>query len=244
MEKEDKKKLLWVGIFAIAMAFVETMIVFYLRKLYYPSNILFPLNVSMPTQILVLEWIREASTIIMLFAVAVIAGKKVRERFAYFIYAFAIWDIFYYVWLKVILNWPASLMTWDVLFLIPITWASPVLCPILVSLTMILGAYLILNYPKKRTTKDNKRLIMLGGALIYASFVLNYSELLFKKAYVLKFSEVIINQKLTEITPLITQELIATSASYIPSYFNWPIFILGELLVLLAIYLFYRKIED
>ncbi|MDP3026391.1 MAG: hypothetical protein Q8N63_01690, partial [Nanoarchaeota archaeon] len=111
MEKGEKRKLVWVGIFAIAMAFVETMIVFYLRKLYYPDNNLFPLNISMPTEILIFEGIREAATIIMLLAVAIIAGKKAKEKFAYFIYAFAIWDIFYYVWLKVTLDWPASLMT-------------------------------------------------------------------------------------------------------------------------------------
>ena len=122
MEKEEKRKLVWIGVFAIAMAFVETMIVFYLRKLYYPDNNLFPLNISMPTEILIFEWIREAATIVMLLAIAVLAGRNAKEKFAYFIYTFAIWDIFYYVWLKVTLDWPASLMTWDVLFLIPITW--------------------------------------------------------------------------------------------------------------------------
>jgi hypothetical protein len=235
MEKENKRKLLWIGIFAVAMAFVETMIVFYLRKLYYPTNNLFPLNVSMPTQILVLEWVREAATIIMLLAVAIIAGKKAKEKFAYFIYAFAVWDIFYYVWLKVTLNWPSSFMTWDVLFLIPITWVSPVICPIIVSLTMILGAYLILKYREKKFTKNQIYLLISGGALIYISFILNYSVLLFKRAYVLKFSEVLINKE------LISQNLVSIAASYVPDYFNWPVFIIGEVVVLLALYLFYKK---
>ncbi len=233
MEKEEKRKLLWIGIFAIAMAFVETMIVFYLRKLYYPDNNLFPLNISMPTEILIFEWIREAATIIMLLAVAVIAGRKAREKFAYFIYAFAIWDIFYYVWLKATLDWPASLMTWDVLFLIPITWVSPVICPVIVSLTMILGAYLILNYPKKKFTKNQIKLLIIGGIFIYASFVWNYSTLFFKKAYVLKFSEVMIEKDIMNLA-------LNLASSYIPDYFNWPIFIIGELVVLLVIYLFYE----
>lgn len=233
MEKEEERKLLWIGVFAIAMAFVETMIVFYLRKLYYPDNNLFPLNISMPTEILIFEWIREAATIIMLLAVAVIAGRKAREKFAYFIYAFAIWDIFYYVWLKATLDWPASLMTWDVLFLIPITWVSPVIYPVIVSLTMILGAYLILNYPKKKFTKNQIKLLIIGGIFIYASFVWNYSTLLFKKAYVLKFSEVMIEKDIMNLA-------LNLASSYIPDYFNWPIFIIGELVVLLAIYLFYK----
>ena len=49
----------------------------------------------------------------------------------------AVWDIFYYVWLKVFLDWPASLLTWDVLFLIPVPWVGPVLAPVTVALTMI-----------------------------------------------------------------------------------------------------------
>jgi hypothetical protein len=232
MEKENKRKLLWIGIFAVAMAFVETMIVFYLRKLYYPTNNLFPLNISMPTQILILEYIREASTIIMLLVVAIIAGKMAKEKFAYFIYAFAIWDIFYYVWLKIILNWPASLMTWDVLFLIPITWVSPVICPIIVSLTMIIGTYLILQYSKKKVTKKQIYFLVAGGVLIYTSFILNYSTLFLKKAYVFKFSEV-----------LIEKEIINAVSSYVPTYFNWPIFIGGEVLLLLALFLFYKQPE-
>lgn len=234
MEKEEKRKLLWIGIFAIAMAFVETMIVFYLRKLYYPNNILFPLNISMPTKILIFEWIREAATIIMLLAIAVIAGRKAREKFAYFIYAFAVWDIFYYIWLKVTLDWPASLMTWDVLFLIPITWISPVICPIIVSLTMILGTFLILDYPKKKFTKNLTKLLIIGGVLIYASFVWNYSTLFLKKAYVLKFSEVMIEKDIMNLA-------LTLASSYIPDYFNWPIFIIGEIIVLSMLYLFYKQ---
>ena len=57
---------------------------------------------------------------------------------------FAVWDIFYYVWLKVLLDWPASIMDWDILFLIPVTWASPVLCPVLISITLIGFAVVIL----------------------------------------------------------------------------------------------------
>jgi len=230
MEKGEKRKLLWIGIFAMAMAFVETMIVFYLRKLYYPDSNLFPLNISMPTQILIFEWIRETATIIMLLSVAILAGKKAKEKFAYFIYAFAIWDIFYYVWLKVTLDWPASLMTWDVLFLIPITWVSPVICPIIVSLTMILGTYLILNSPEKKFTKKHISLLVAGTIFIYTSFVLNYSTLFFKKAYILKFSEGMIEEK-----------IINLAALYVPAHFNWPIFIIGEAVVLLAFYLFYKS---
>ncbi|OGJ22206.1 hypothetical protein A3K73_06420 [Candidatus Pacearchaeota archaeon RBG_13_36_9] len=229
MQKEEKRKLLWVGIFAVAMAFVETMIVYYLRKLYYPDQILFPLNTSMPTEILVLEWIREASTIIMLVAIAALTGKNIKQKVAYFLYAFAIWDIFYYVWLKVTLDWPSSLMTWDVLFLIPITWASPVICPIIVSLSMILYAFAVLRSEKNKFTKKQIICLSLGGILIYASFVWNYSALFLKKGYVLKFSEVAIEK-----------EILTIASTYVPDYFNWPLFILGIILALGSLYFFYK----
>jgi hypothetical protein len=230
MEKEEIRKLKWVSFFAVAMAFVETMIVYYLRKLYYPDNVLFPLNTSMPYEILILEWIREAATIVMLIAIAALAGKTYKEKFAYFIYSFAIWDIFYYIWLKVTLNWPESFLTWDVLFLIPITWAAPVICPMIVSLSMIFGAFVILDFPGHKFTKKQIILLALGGILIYASFVWNYSALFLKKGFVLKFSEVAIEQ-----------EIITLASTYIPDYFNWPLFILGEFLALLAIWLYYKE---
>ncbi|MFA7708231.1 MAG: hypothetical protein WCX73_04745 [Candidatus Pacearchaeota archaeon] len=230
MEKGVTRRLVWIGIFAIAMAFVETMIVFYLRKLYYPNNILFPLNMSMPSQILFLELFREACTLIMLAAIAILAGKIAKEKFAYFIYAFAIWDIFYYIWLKLTLDWPASLMTWDVLFLIPITWASPMVCPMIVSLTMILGALIFLYLPKHRFTKKQIWLLSFGGLLIYTSFIWNYTTLYLKKAFILKFSE-----------RMLGEEIIASTAAYTPDYFNWPLFVLGEILVLLGIYIYYKR---
>ncbi len=233
MQNEEKRKLVWVGIFAIAMAFVEMMVVYYVRKLYYPDNAIFPLNVSV-LSILIPEMIREASTIIMLLAIAALCGKRFKEKLAYFFYAFAVWDIFYYIWLKVILDWPSSLMTWDVLFLIPVTWASPVICPIIVSASMILYAFAILHSDKNKFTKKQIWALAIGGLLIYTSFVWNYSTLLLKKGYVLKFSEVAIEK---EIVNLATN----AASSYIPDYFNWPLFIVGIVLALGSLYFFYKS---
>jgi len=68
-----------------------------------------------------------------------------RQRLAYFLIIFATWDIFFYLWLKVLLNWPSSVLDWDILFLIPLTWAGPVLAPLITSLTMLLVAALFLT---------------------------------------------------------------------------------------------------
>jgi hypothetical protein len=132
--------------FAITMAYLESTIVVYLRRLYYHDrgSFDFPLVIiDMPT--LLLEVGREACTIIMLATVGIAAGRTKVGKFAFFMLLFGVWDIFYYVWLKVFLGWPPSLLTWDVLFLIPIPWVGPVLAPVLVACTMIGMALVMLH---------------------------------------------------------------------------------------------------
>ncbi len=95
------------------------------------------------------EIFREAATLIMLVGIGIIAGRNSSERFAWFLYSFAVWDIFYYIFLKLLLNWPESFMTWDILFLIPATWVGPVIAPVIVSITMIAFALIILYSNQK-----------------------------------------------------------------------------------------------
>jgi len=112
-------KLLWVTLFAVAMGMLESSVVIYLRELYYPAGFKFPLHATSYT-VAVTELFRELSTLIMLLGIGMLAGKNKHERFAWFIYSFAIWDIFYYVFLYLLINWPVTLFDWDVLFLLPI----------------------------------------------------------------------------------------------------------------------------
>jgi len=143
------------GLFGIAFGFVEASVVVYLRAavgllpgyggtlsdvarlsadIYQQAQILSEL----PKSLLVIELFREAATMIMLASVALMAVKSLRERWAIFLWTFAIWDIFYYVGLWATVRWPSSLLTLDVIFLIPVPWFSQAWFPILVSvLTMI-----------------------------------------------------------------------------------------------------------
>ena len=68
------RAVLTVSAFAVAMAHVETMIVVYLRRLYYPEGFRFPL-VIIDTPTLVLELEREAATLVMLAAYGIAAGR-------------------------------------------------------------------------------------------------------------------------------------------------------------------------
>jgi hypothetical protein len=129
--------LLIVGLYAVAMAWVEAAVVFYLRTLadrvqpYQQAPL--PLVAGLGEA----ELVREAATMIMLLTVGWLAGSYFRKRMAYALIAFGIWDIFYYVFLRVMTGWPASLLDWDVLFLIPLPWWGPVLAPVLIACLMI-----------------------------------------------------------------------------------------------------------
>jgi hypothetical protein len=141
---KDYRRLFHVFLFAVSFAFVESAVVVYLRAIYYPEGFSFPLHV-MRTPHLLVELFRELSTIVMLVSAGLLAGSTRWQKFSYFLVAFGIWDIFYYVWLKVILNWPATLFDWDILFLIPLPWIGPVIAPILVSLVMIATGTMIIQ---------------------------------------------------------------------------------------------------
>jgi hypothetical protein len=138
------RALMWVVVFGVAFAYIESAVVVYLRALHYPQGFSFPLNPSIdPHQ--VLEIVREAATIIVLLAVSMLAGTKPWERFGYFLTAFGVWDLFYYVWLRVAVGWPVSLTDWDVLFLIPLPWIAPVIAPVLVAWFMIVCGVLMVH---------------------------------------------------------------------------------------------------
>src|SRR5207245_5465710 len=82
--------------------------------------------------------VREAATLIMLLMVGILAGRTWRSRLGYFAVAFGVWDIFYYIFLKLLCGWPHSILDWDILFLLPLPWWGPVLAPISIAVLMIL----------------------------------------------------------------------------------------------------------
>ena len=175
-------KFIWMLAFAIAMGFLEGAVVVYLREIYYPEGFKFPL-VPIESRLALTEIIRELATIIMLVSVAVLAGKTFSQRFAWFIFSFGVWDIFYYVSLKLILGWPESLGTWDILFLIPVIWVGIVFDPVLLSVLMILFAVMILYYADKNPlTKITGRewlALITGSAFVIASFTIDYLRFIF-----------------------------------------------------------------
>lgn len=132
------RRALWLLVFSTAMGVLESIVVVYLRALYYPSGFEFPL-MPLPPRILAAELIREGATLVMLLAVAFVAGSDRVDRFFVFGLLFGSWDLIYYLGLLAFLGWPPSPWTWDLLFLIPVPWLAPVFYPALVSVLLIVG---------------------------------------------------------------------------------------------------------
>ena len=137
---------LLLAIFGIAMAHLEGVVVVYLRKAIGlidsdPETGNKELLEQIPRRYIRIEMTREAATIVMLVALALLVGQSIVEQIMVFLWTFAFWDLFYYVSLYLVIKWPPRLSTTDVLFLIPVPWIAPVWFPVGVStLTIILIA--------------------------------------------------------------------------------------------------------
>jgi len=212
-------KLLWVTLFAVAMGMLESSVVIYLRELYYPAGFKFPLHATSYT-VAVTELFRELSTLIMLLGIGMLAGKNKHERFAWFIYSFAIWDIFYYVFLYLLINWPVTLFDWDVLFLLPTMWVGPVWAPVFLSLLMILLALCILYFSKygnEGNLKLHEWMLLITGALIVI--------IAFCKDFYLYMTTQYPTIPGTQL--FFSKKTFVYAAQYVPSSFDVLLFLLG-----------------
>lgn len=217
---KTNKIIFVVILFAIAMGLLETSVVVYLRELYYPEGFSFPIK-KIPANISIVEISREAATIIMLIGVGILAGKDKVSRFAYFMLAFAIWDLFYYIFLYVFISWPESLFTWDLLFLIPIPWVGPVWAPCLISMLMITFSILLIRAKDQnkdfKLKKKNVWLFILGGLVCILSFVWDFLQ---NKNPNFNLLEILSNPEKSDFI-----------YKYIPTQFNHFIFFLGFILM-------------
>ncbi|MGH9221832.1 MAG: hypothetical protein ACRD1W_21170 [Vicinamibacterales bacterium] len=134
----EKTRWAVVVAFAIAMAWVESASVYYLRALvdriepYQPNPL--PINDALGH----VELWREASTLVMLATLGMLAGRTWRRRVGYAAIAFGAWDIFYYVFLRLMTGWPRTWLDWDILFLLPLPWWGPVIAPVSIAMLMVL----------------------------------------------------------------------------------------------------------
>jgi hypothetical protein len=202
--KAQSRQLLWVALFAVAMAYAESAVVVYLRRIYgIGADIL--TAPSFDPQIGAIEAGRELATLVMLLSVGWLAGKTFRSRLGFAIFAFGVWDIFYYIWLRVFIGWPVTPFDTDLLFLLPLPWWGPVLAPMLVALLMaIAGARLALGETsgyELRPTLAEWGLLALGVLIILYAFMADAIAALPADIHTLGLVRL--------------------------SVFNWPVFLLG-----------------
>ena len=182
-------------LFGISFGYVEAAVVVYLRTLYEPIRLqvnprrapgeLFPLmtrdelRAATPERLRLsgTEVVREAATMLMLSGVAMVAAGQWKLWLPAFAVAFGTWDLFFYVFLKVLVGWPASLLTWDVLFLIPVPLAAPVLAPAIVSVSIIAMGLIALRGSVQMHVLHSMALA-LGGILILLSFLWDSSNII------------------------------------------------------------------
>ena len=207
--KTTLKRFCIVVVFGIAFAYIEAAVVVYLRTIFHPDGFTFPLTTfgmgPLWKRLLLTEIGREAATIFLIFTASALIGRNIRQMCAYFMAIFAVWDIFYYVWLKVLLDWPASIWDWDILFLIPLVWACPVLYPVLVSITLLVFAAVILYRDScarpLRVTPVDWFVFSLAGRIVVVSFCIPGPHV--------------------------------TEPDY-ESYFYWPLFALGNIMAIVV----------
>lgn len=211
-----------VCLFSIAMAALESAVVVYLRALYYPDGFSVAFKI-IDESIVRVELLRELATLVMLVTLGYLAGRNFKERMAYFLLSFAVWDIFYYAWLKVLISWPSSLLEWDILFLIPFTWLGPVLAPVICSITMIALALVLLR--GSRPIIPAVWSLLIGGSiLILYTFTEDYGRLIIGNGFLDDYPLLLQNE-----------DFIRIASAYMPQAFNWMVFAIGEFILVMGI---------
>jgi len=139
-------KFLLLAIFGIAMAYWEGITVVYLRRALgiSDSGSNEELLKKLSKYNLFFDKVREGATILMLVTLAFLVGETWVDIVVVFLWTFAFWDLFYYVFLYILIKWPPNLSTIDVLFLIPRPWITPVWVPVGISSTTIITIFVFL----------------------------------------------------------------------------------------------------
>jgi hypothetical protein len=155
------------------------------------------------------ELVREAATMVMLFTVGWLAGRHRTARFGYAVVAFGIWDIFYYVFLKIMTGWPASVFDWDILFLIPLPWWGPVLAPVSIAFLMIAWGTVVTQFEVDgRPPKTRWTAWVVGGAGALVALYVFMTDAI-----------------------RVADGGVETIRKVLPESFNWPVFLVAWLLM-------------
>jgi len=143
-----------------------------------------------------------------------VAGKRFQSRLGFAVFAFGVWDIFYYIWLRIFIGWPQTLLDPDPLFLIPLPWWGPVLAPVLIAALMVLGGALaVIGNDRGQTVRlqpADWALFIMGNLVMLYTFMADALAIL----------------------PADSQ----TFSQLRPTNFNWAVYLVGLSLVTFSVW--------
>ncbi len=206
-------KIFWVSAFSIAMAFLEAAVVVYLRRVYGITDLILQVP-PFDARIAAIEVGRELATLVMLLSIGWIAGETFQSKAGFAFITFGLWDIFYYIWLRVFIGWPQSILEPDLLFLIPLPWWGPVLSPVLIALLMVTGGIIAVIKTEKRQALHIDAwfwVCLISGVLILLYTFMADALMVFPADA-------------------------STLSGLKPSQFNWPVYFLGFGLGVIALW--------
>jgi hypothetical protein len=204
-----RSRWLTVVIFALAMAWVESAVVYYLRSMIHRIVPYQPNPLPVAGGFGFAEGMRELATMVMLLTVGILAGRNWKSRLGYSAIAFGVWDIFYYVFLKVMCGFPSTLLDWDVLFLLPLPWWGPVLAPVSIALLMILWGTVVSSWRIERARNGSE----------WKAWGLNFLGITLALYLFMADSIRVANKGLDALRDVL------------PQSFNWPLFCLALMLM-------------
>ncbi|MBE0677664.1 MAG: hypothetical protein IH592_02755, partial [Bacteroidales bacterium] len=110
----------------------------------------------------------------------------------------------------------------------PVSWLGPVLAPVLNSVTMIVMALLLVGKQERGSyikVSISDWVLVFGGALIILyTYLIDYTRLLIESGVLAAKN-----------SPEAADRLVSMITDYIPDSYNWPLFIVGEVLILASI---------
>jgi hypothetical protein len=205
--------------FAAAMAWVESAVVYYLRTMVDRIEPYQPTPLPLVGGLGPVELVREAATMVMLLTAGMLAGRTWRARLGYSALAFGVWDILYYVFLRLMCGWPHSLADWDILFLLPLPWWGPVWAPVSIAMLMIVWGTLVTQFPWLRVGSSWAPWLASAAGIALALYVFMADAIRVSNGGVDALREML------------------------PTNFGWPLFLLALVLMSAPVLSLYRQIR-
>lgn len=167
--RKAKAKFTSLVVIATTVAFLNAAAAVYLREIYNIKTLLpswglnkqdivfkfgdlmvlkqdLALKILVDTNLLATEQIRQIAMLTLVGAAVYMIGKKWSERASLMLFVVGLWGVLYYAFLYAILKWPTSLLSKDVISLVPMPVIVPVYMPLLLSaLAFVGGLFFILR---------------------------------------------------------------------------------------------------